>query len=333
MIQDVKFSVEKFSGLHSYFVPKIEQIKKSNYYFDSTKTVIGDAPKNLIRIYKYSCKYHKKNKYNWPLYIAKFGHKWYPNESITEYLLNLLGLCFGLEMAESSLVMIKGQLRYLSKYFLKHDEELIHGADIFSAYLGDKDLVEEIENQGYARDLFGLRFVEDSVSHLFPAYKNDIMSNLVKLLLFDALVGNNDRHFYNWGVIRSVTGNNSPRLSPIYDTARGLFWNDSESKLMKLSCSDFKMEEYIENYCERSKPKLGWETETEINHYRLVELIYKNEFYISKSELKSLFLQNVFDDMCNVIDREMEHLMSPLRIRFIKRCLKVRFSHINELCK
>ena len=93
------------------------------------------------------------------------------------------------------------------------------------------------------------------------------------------------------------------------------------------------MEKYIENYCEKSKPKLGWDAEIDINHYRLVELIYKNEFYISKSELKSLFLQSVYDDMCNIIDCEMKHLMSPLRIRFIKRCLELRFIRINELCK
>ena len=42
--------------------------------------------------------------------------------------------------------MIGGQLRFLSKYFLSSQwEELVHGADIFAGFLGDRELVEQIE--------------------------------------------------------------------------------------------------------------------------------------------------------------------------------------------
>lgn len=56
------------------------------------------------------------------------------------------------------------------------------------------------------------------------------------MLVFDAIVGNNDRHFYNWGVIVDLKGMKPPRFSPVYDTARGLFWNQSEEWIEKLPC-------------------------------------------------------------------------------------------------
>ncbi|MBC8883138.1 hypothetical protein H9X57_06230 [Flavobacterium piscinae] len=51
------------------------------------------------------------------------------------------------------------------------------------------------------------------------------------MLLFDALTGNNDRHYYNWGVISHIKNEHKPYFSPVYDTARGLLWNDSDKKL------------------------------------------------------------------------------------------------------
>ena len=51
------------------------------------------------------------------------------------------------------------------------------------------------------------------------------------MLIFDALTGGFDRHMYNWGVVVSIANDIQPYLSPICDTARGLFWNYSEEQL------------------------------------------------------------------------------------------------------
>ena len=156
--------IERYSGKST--LKGVPVIKPKNYFLLKGFTVIGDAPKALIRIYNYSKdnNYKKYHQNKWPLYIAKTGHKWYPSESITERLLCRLGEVFGLEMAESSLAVIGGQLRFLSKYFLNEngDEELVHGADIFAGYVGDRDFVEKIEEEQRAREVFTLQFVEKS---------------------------------------------------------------------------------------------------------------------------------------------------------------------------
>ena len=48
-------------------------------------------------------------------------------------MLNRLGIIFGLNMAESKIAMIGGQLRFLSRYFLHTGkDELVHGAEMLA---------------------------------------------------------------------------------------------------------------------------------------------------------------------------------------------------------
>lgn len=134
-------------------------------------------------------------------------------------------------MADSRIAMIGGQLPFLSPYFLNPmKEELVHGADILVGYLNEDSphFVEEVDKQKLTREWFTLQFVESAVSNMFLYQKEEIMHKLVKLLIFDVLVGNNDPHFFNRRVVRSIDGSFQPYSSPVYHTARALFWNDSE---------------------------------------------------------------------------------------------------------
>lgn len=308
-------------------------IKKKDYVVVTSATLTGDAPKKFIRVYKYhqTSRVHRGNSKTWVAYIAKTGHKWYPNESVTEFLLNKLGEIFGLNMAESELAIINGQLRFLSKYFLQPGYELVHGAEIFAGYLSDEKFVNDVEEQGLSRDIFTMQFVDSSVTALFPKQRDYIMHELVRLLLYDALVGNNDRHYFNWGIVRKIGNENELVFAPVYDTARGLFWNDDDEKILKITQDVNRKPQYIEKYCRNSRPKLGWEGDDKLNHFSMVEHIIKNKFYIGKEEVCRLFKQEVLDTMCEMIDETFGKWYIPERTDLIKYCLNYRFNKINEI--
>ncbi len=94
------------------------------------EAVSGEAPKDFIRVYEYGRSVRKNNRRTWIKYIAKLAEKWYPNESITEHLLNCVGFTLGIPVANSRLVVDEefGRLRFLSEYFLRSGERLEHGA-------------------------------------------------------------------------------------------------------------------------------------------------------------------------------------------------------------
>lgn len=326
--------IENYTGGSTLRLSGIPIIKRKDYFLED-KQIDGDAPKAFVGLYDHRMldSKHKANKCNWIRYIAKTGHKWYPIESVTELLLNKLGVVFGLGMAESRLAIMRGQLRFLSRYFLNPSrEELVHGADILAGYFNEtSQFVEDVDKEKLTREFFTLQVIEDAVSSMFLYEKEDILKELAKLVIYDALVGNNDRHFFNWGVIRSVDNSFRPRFSPVYDTARGLFWNYSEEKLRDVVEVNKTVDTHLKKYCKNSRPKIGWEGEKNLNHFQLFEKIYKNEFYITQSEIKELLLPSVLDKMLNVIQTEFAPLMSKNRIYLICRCLTHRFNVMTGL--
>lgn len=327
--------IENYTDAHQLNVRNVPVIKRGYYFVDDSVSIDGDAPKKFISIYDYHLlnHKHKSNRKNWIHYIAKTGHKWYPTESITELLMNKLGMIFGLTMADSRIAMIGGQLRFLSRYFLHpSQEELVHGADILAGYLNETTrYVEEVDEQKMTRDLFTLQVIEDAVASLFPDQNDEIMHELVRLAIFDAFVGNNDRHFFNWGVIRSVENRFQPFFSPVYDTARGLFWNYSESKIKDIVEVNKTAESHIRKYCKESRPKIGWEGKKNPNHFQLFEQIYTNEFHITKEEVRESLTLDILERMITEVRQHFQPLMSVNRVTLICKCLEYRFSELRKL--
>jgi len=307
------------SGLHA-----IEHLKKRHFWVDDSLESTGDAPKEFIHWYRYQTGVRRPKTQNWPLYIAKTGQKFYPNESITEHLLTRIGQCLGFHMAESHLAMVSGQLRFLSKHFHSRTEELIHGAEIFYGYLEDREFVDQIENEKRARSFFTVQFTEQALRNLFPKDYERLFEQFLQMILFDAVIGNNDRHYYNWGVIQSLDRGKPVRFAPIYDTARGLLWNTEDEKVVSLQQDKNQWRAFKAKYLNNSKPKIGWDGSDDLNHFELLERIVQQ--HLSKQDLKKFLTQENLQTAQNVIDSEFGNLFSPGRKELIKELLQERFN-------
>lgn len=303
-------------------------LKSRHYRIIPDISVGGDAPKAILKVYEFKKGYRQPVK-AWPIYIAKTGHKWYPAESITEHLLTVIGKAFSLNMADSRLCVINGQVRFLSKYFLGKEERLVHGAEIYAGFLSnDRAFVEEIEEKDMARKFFTIEFTYEALKYTFRKDADTIFKEFTKMLLFDALVGNNDRHFYNWAVIEHVENKRPPVFSPVYDTARGLFWNTPEKKIVSLHPGSQQFLAHTEKYYKNSKPKVGLDGINDINHFDLAHFVIKNEFGISKAEIQSFFNTRHLDKALEALSLDFSGLYSRSRLDFIKYCLKNRFNQI-----
>ena len=306
-------------------------LKQHHYRVQSGYSITGEAPKQFLRVYERgSCR--KANVRTWPLYIAKTAKKWYPTESIMEYALNQLGQCWGLDMAHSRLVWAGGQIRFLSRYFLHRKySELVHGADILTAYFNDQTLVQEIEQHGWERELVTVQLFSEALLSVFPEHHSQLLADFVRMLLFDALVGNYDRHFYNYGIVRDLTGRQAPYFSPVYDTARGLFWNTPEARLVALHRKPQEAEEFLRKYVRKSQPKIGWEGQANITHFDLVRLIASTETGLSRAAVSEFFQPSSLTASLHLLDTRFTGLLGPERIDFMKRCLQARFTTILDI--
>jgi hypothetical protein len=290
-----------------------------------TCPVIGNAPKDFIRIYEYGMA-RKSNPQKWTAYIAKIGHKWYPNESITEQLMTLIGQVIGIKVADSKLMLVKGQLRFLSKYFLKHDDRLVHGSEIFSAYFGDEDFVQEVDEANKAREIFTFQSIKNAIHDVYPKYADSLIESFVEMLFFDAVAGNNDRHFENWGVIDNIKKGSKVELSPVYDTAHGLFWNYHESNIGSFLRHESKLNSYIKG----SLPATGWDNEKDLNHFELLQRVV-NE-YPQYCELIGKFDPEKYQkDTHRLLNNEFREFFSSKRRYLIEKCITKRAILIQKL--
>lgn len=195
-------------------------------------------------------------------------------------------------MNETKLVTANKQIRFLSKDFIaRGKKKLIHGVEILHEYFEDKQFIDEInEDRKNRRELLTFDVIENAMQHVHPRQCKELLIELVRLITFDAIVGNNDRHFYNWGVIGDIKSkyNKKVEFSPIYDTARGLLWNTVESQVKQM-CKQYRngSKDQIFAFLKKSKPRFSFEGNPKANHFELIEYLasYKDEYRDAISQL------------------------------------------------
>ncbi len=322
----------KNSGFFNGLYGCIPSLKVDKYRIIKETSVGGDAPKELLRVYEFeNGKKRIHNPHNWSIYIAKTGHKWYPYESITEYILNKIGECLGLCIAESKLYMVNGQVRFLSKLFRNEKNQVLeHGAELYSGYLGDKEFVEQIEENRMARDFFTIKFTLETLKHSYPYQYETIFNDFITMLVFDAVIGNNDRHFYNWGVIKHLNDKHQPYFSPIYDTARALFWNRREDDIQKLHKNHYQRNKLLENYVTKSKPKIGLENKSNASHLDIIKALCSKRYGNTKEIVNDLINDEKIQACNDLLNGELRPLLSLERLSLITECLNLRYKYLKK---
>jgi hypothetical protein len=318
------------SGIIQNFT-QIEILKEDHYYVVDIG-LDGDAPKQFIKAYFFApdSGVKKKNRKTWISFVAKSAEKWYPHESVVEYMLNKIGIELGLNMNEVKLVVANGRIRFLSKYFLKSNEVLVHGAEICGEFLDDRDMAAQIaNNRKTSRQLFTFEFICKAIQHVFPEACDLLVEDLVRMITFDAIVGNNDRHFYNWGVINTVKKvGKMPKFAPIYDSARGLLWNESEENIVKHR-QNWQSGKKIVNYIEEAKPRISVENNADINHFGLISFVkgLKNEY---SEIINGLISESKEKQVLKMLEQDIFKHFSKERWESITIILKQRFERLRN---
>ena len=308
----------------------ITLLKEENYIVKNYK-LDGDAPKQFIKAYFYeeNSGVKKSSSGSWFSYIAKTAEKWYPHESVIEFMINRIGQELRLNMNDIKLVTANGQIRFLSKFFLHKNEKLVHGAEICGEHLGDMLLAKEIaDHKTTSRELFTFEFIKDAIRTVFPDSFEHLLLELVKMLVYDAIAGNNDRHFYNWGIIDTMKKTSKlPTFAPIYDSARGLLWNISDENCKHLLKTHKEGGKKVIKYIEEASPRISIEGNTQANHFELIDFIrrYNKEYDEIVINLASIENQG---KVLRMLNKEFFPLFIPERSELIALILENRFKRI-----
>ncbi len=310
--KEVKF----YSDFEIEWDEHIPVLKKFELESVDSLSISGDAPKDfsIDREYRPG---HRSRQRPSDKYIAKVGSKFYPLESVIEQLITRIGQCFGVVIADSKLRILDGQVRFLSRYFLKRDEQLTHGAEIYEYSLG-KENYKELSEKKEESEFFTFEMTCGAIKGLFPEDAERIIARYVEMLCFDAIIGHNDRHPYNWGVIVPIKKSFKPRFSPVFDTARALFWNIPEKRVVQMLTDGNQLGKYILG----CSPPICWENKA-ADFFELIGLIWR-EFPVFRKHVEKYLDEAALGRVSLMMEAEFRPLMSTERFELIERCLHRR---------
>lgn len=199
---------------------------------------------------------------------------------------------------------IQGVLCY---NFLSAEEELTHGSELlFGSYDDTK-----------ARNL-QLHTIENIYAHIAaPPY--NLFEDFLLIPIFDALIGNTDRHSGNWGIIYNVRSM-SYRLSPLFDNSSSLGWQyiGSEHIRHKLG-NPVQWDNFINKKCLSA---IRW-TKAEINHFDFIKILI-NDFPFLRDIIRNNIVKLTDIAIDNIITEIDDGSMPPPFKALTKKIIKER---------
>lgn len=222
------------------------------------------------------------------------------SEKMSYEIAKILGYpCAHIELGKDE----KGNLGVLNYLFINRIEE------------EHDDAVSYINKDASQRKDF---YTIENIKKCLDAIDKNLFNDFLKIMVFDALVGETDRHEENWGITKSKKGY---KISPLYDNGCNLVRNFKDEKLLQEYESGKKtFKDYI------NKPKSVIYKDDHSGQYKLVELIeflYEKYPEQIKKELINLdkLTESKIEEIVNKISND---LLTELHKKYIIQFLKER---------
>ena len=273
-------------------------------------------------------------------YIAKLGGRNNDLEVMTEYAIHLIGRSLGVRVADARVARFRGRLRFLSCYFLDiaQPEELVHGMQLFSDLYDETSVQATLGKEPEEQSMFSVQAVKAAFGAHYLQYgshvEDELFDGFVAMLTHDALIGVQDRHHENWGVIvqRSIDAP-TPKFAPLYDSARGLFCNVTDDQLKRFN-GDAGLEK-LDRYIGKSRPLVGFkglapsQGRTYLTHDQLLAGVFR-DYPEQRTRISTILEAYDWRQVSDALGSQLSGLCSPSRRALILTCLRRRLKAVNR---
>lgn len=201
----------------------------------------------------------------------------------------------------------------------KFSEDLLHGADMIS--LVDKKF-GNLKNLKGKRNVYTLKIVVDSIRNYVSSHagSDKLWDQFFELLVFDALIGGTDRHYYNWGVLEKADTGEFIRLAPAFDNGISLMWKMEEYR------PKFMKDLFMRNFPRKAESMFK---KIDGGKYSLLEVL--GELYEVGDYKKSNIVQEILDRIEKVKESRIRSVVLnniPKRAQF-----KTRNDELGLICE
>ncbi|MDE2847292.1 MAG: HipA domain-containing protein [Gemmatimonadota bacterium] len=230
----------------------------------------------------------------------------------------------GIDHAIVELAIFEGRRGSTTKSFANVDagQILIHGNQLLELEVQGYDSSKKFKQSSHT--LEHIWQVLDSVLH----ESEDAKYRFADYLVFDAIIGNTDRHHENWGLLFQMAENEvSVDLAPTYDHASSLGRELSDTKRERLFANN-----QIGTYVERARGAIYW-SESDSRSISPLELVrrsvdaYPDWFGPALQRIKKLNKESILNQSKRIPD----DWISALGRNFMTDQLDYNISMLQEL--
>lgn len=233
---------------------------------------------------KYSAKLGKSS------YIIKVRQSSFPDLPAMEFLCNQIAKKMGMNVPDFYFIRLEGEPAFVSKNFMEGHpgSNLVH----LYRFLGEQP--------------FDLKTVLKVISD--QTGKSADIEEFIKLCLFDALIGNHDRHGRNLALIQTAHGK---VLSPIYDNPSCLGIEEENflkailepcGKIHSSRSKEPKMREYALDFCEMGYEELVLQFYSSLSLLEITDLVNTSFISALRKDAFLRLLYRRYQELKEVID-------------------------------
>lgn len=237
-----------------------------------------------------------------------------------EKLASELAKVLGIRCNEVDIGYYNGRIGVMSYNILDGVKVLTEGVAFIERKYPNYNKDKLIDDE--AKEKYSLQMIKRCLPEYF--------SSILQMILFDALIGNSDRHHSNWGIVYELNSKNEIYnfFAPLYDNGSSLCAYVNEEDIDKLFSDKMMYNALLDT---KSKSTIGWNEKRPIRHFELIENI-RNDYYDEtsiyvyniKNKITESTISRILDNFGDeIISRKRKDLLLKFILDRRNRILKI----------